>query len=110
MPPITIATTCVAPRRYNLRCSYERALPVTNNVVDAKRGIPHFNTGDGGADLYTTWLDPQPAWSAIRSAVWGHGELTFVNSTTAVWRWLRNSDADPTVADTFVLINHAPAL
>jgi hypothetical protein len=37
--------------------SYERSYPVNNNVVvPAGQGIVHFNLGDAGASLYTTWL------------------------------------------------------
>ena len=43
--------------------SYERSTPVDNNkVVPAGQGIVHFNIGDAGASLYTTWLKPVRGW------------------------------------------------
>lgn len=37
--------------------SYERTFPVNSNqVVPPGQGIVHFNIGDAGASLYTTWL------------------------------------------------------
>ena len=85
--------------------SYERTTVVNNNtVVPPGKGIVHFNVGDGGAALYTTWL-PQPAWSAFRQATWGHGELQIMNSSTAIWTWNRNEDNANKVADSYVLLN-----
>ena len=31
----------------------------------------------------------QPAWSAFRQPAFGHGILTFENSTHALWQWNR---------------------
>jgi hypothetical protein len=70
---------------------------VNNNQIDTKKGIMHFNLGDAGADLYTSWMNPQPTWSAFRSAAWGHGELEFVNASFAHFTWHRNSDSEPTI-------------
>jgi hypothetical protein len=39
----------------------ERTCPVNNFKCDPA-GITHFNVGDAGASLYTTWLKAQP-WS-----------------------------------------------
>jgi hypothetical protein len=86
--------------------SYERTNPVVNSkVVPAGQGIVHFNIGDGGASLYTTWLNPQPAWSAYRDATWGHGEFVFVNNTHAQWTWHRNQDNEPIVQDEYYVVN-----
>lgn len=41
----------------------------------------------------------QPAWSAFREPSFGHGILTFMNSTTALWQWNRNLDNEAVVAD-----------
>jgi hypothetical protein len=84
--------------------SMERSLPVNNNQLDPK-GIVHLNFGDAGAGLYTTWLSPQPKWSAFRSAEWGHAEVTLVNSTHALYTWHRNADPEPTVGDQAYIVN-----
>ncbi len=78
---------------------YERSLPVINNqVYPDGQGIVHFNIGDAGASLYTSWK-PTPAWSAFHSAVFGHGELMISNATHAYWTWHRNQDAESKVMD-----------
>lgn len=42
--------------------AYERSFPVDNNTVvpAGQGGIVHFNIGDAGASLYTTWLPVRP--------------------------------------------------
>jgi hypothetical protein len=88
--------------------AYERSTPAANmKPVPASSGIVHFNIGDGGADLYTTWMNPQPSWSAFRQATWGHGELQILNASVAVWTWHRNEDGEPKVADSYVIMNNA---
>jgi hypothetical protein len=80
--------------------AFERSFPVVNNkVVAAGAGPVHFNIGDAGAGLYTSWKSPTPAWSAFHSAEFGHGEITFLNATTAHWTWHRNADPESTIAD-----------
>ena len=64
----------------------------------------HFNIGDAGAGLYTSWK-PTPAWSAFHSAVFGHGELRIANATSATWTWHRNQDGEKVVADSYTLLN-----
>lgn len=85
--------------------SYERSHPVANKQIVADgQGIVHFNIGDAGAGLYTTWL-ATPAWSAYHSAQFGHGEVVITNATSATWTWHRNADDEKTVADTYVMLN-----
>ena len=61
--------------------AYERSHPVDNlAVVPAGQGIIHVTVGDGGAGLYKSWL-AEPAWSAYRSATFGHAEVNFMNKT-----------------------------
>jgi hypothetical protein len=87
--------------------AYERSHPVVNNrVVAPGAGPVHFNVGDAGAGLYTSWK-PTPAWSAFHSATFGHGELTIANATHAHWTWHRNADPEPTVADDVWVVNVA---
>ena len=87
--------------------AYERSKPVNNNkVVGAgPGGMTHFNIGDGGASLYTKWASPQPEWSALRSATWGHGQLNVLNLTHAYWTWHQNSASEPTIADSVYVLN-----
>ena len=42
-----------------------------------------MTVGDGGASLYKNWI-AQPAWSAYRSATFGHVELSIANATHAL--------------------------
>ena len=87
--------------------SYERSLPVLNNrVVAPGAGPVHFNIGDAGAGLYTSWK-ATPAWSAFHSAQFGHGELALLNATHAHWTWHRNADAETVVADE-VFVDNSP--
>ncbi len=84
---------------------YERSYPVVNNAVVAPGAGPvHFNIGDAGAGLYTSWK-PTPAWSAFHSAAFGHGEFQMLNATHALWTWHRNSDGEDTIADSVYVIN-----
>lgn len=46
----------------------------------------------------------QPAWSAFREPAFGHGTLTFYNSTTALWQWNRNWDNATEYLDTTYII------
>jgi len=80
--------------------AYERSLPVFNNNLDAS-GAVYVTIGDGGnrEGLYSNWKNPQPAYSAFREAFYGHGELTLVNDTHALFEWLRNDDGERVVAD-----------
>ena len=72
--------------------AYERMHAVADGKVDPK-GIPHITIGDGGnrEHFATPWLDPQPAWSALREYAYGWGTLE-LNQTHMVWEWLRNDD------------------
>ena len=46
----------------------------------------------------------QPAWSAFREPTYGHGVLTFMNSTTALWQWNRNIDSEAVIGDSVYII------
>ncbi len=67
----------------------------------------YITIGDGGnrEGLYTKWISPQPKWSAFRDAEYGHGEMTILNATHAVWAWIRNADSEPTATDSAWIIN-----
>ena len=71
--------------------AYERTERVARRRADG-RGPLHIVVGDGGnrEGLSVNYLDPAPRWSAFREASYGHGSLDLLNSTHAVWRWLRN--------------------
>ena len=82
--------------------SYERSCQVYQYQCQA--GAPWYITiGDGGnaEGLASTWVEPQPAWSAFRQASYGFGELRAVNSTSMEWRWHQNQDLLPTIADAY---------
>ena len=80
--------------------SYERSLPVANNKVDEKAGITHFNIGDAGASLYTSWLKT-PSWSAFHKASFGHGQFAILNATHAHWTWHENSNGESQISDEY---------
>ena len=86
--------------------AYERSHPVVNNgkVMPDGQGTVWLNIGDAGAALYTSWL-PTPSWSAVHSAVFGHGQLQIVNSSAALWTWHRNQDNEKIVADSTTIVN-----
>jgi hypothetical protein len=92
--------------------AYERSFPVNNNKVVAPGpgGMTHFNIGDGGASLYTSWISPIPAWSAVHSATWGHGEWTVLNATHSLWTWHQNSNPEPVISDQIYVLNSNPAV
>ena len=89
--------------------AYERSNPVdAYKVVPAGPGsIVHFNIGDAGAGLYTTW-EALPAWSAFRNATWGHGRWVVLNATHSEWTWHQNSQPTTQAQDSYVLINANP--
>lgn len=80
--------------------AYERTRRVKGGSVDPT-GFVEINVGDGGnrEGPASTWLSPQPAWSAFREASFGHGLLDVVNATHAHWTWHRNQDGEPVVSD-----------
>lgn len=90
--------------------AYERSAPVkAYAVVPAGPGsIVHFNIGDAGAGLYTTWNSPQPAWSAFRNATWGHGRFVVLNATHSEWTWHMNDAPTTDAQDSYVLLNANP--
>jgi len=74
--------------------SYERSHRVFNYQV-TEQGAPYYiNVGAGGnrERLAKHYIDPQPDWSAIRKAEYGHGKLQIHNATHAHWQWLGNMD------------------
>jgi hypothetical protein len=87
--------------------AYQRSCPVNANVCQNDgEGIVHVTSGDGGAGLYTKWVN-QPAWSMVQRAEFGHSELTFVNSTHAHHTWHRHVDAESKITDDAWLVNWA---
>jgi len=86
--------------------AYERTCPVNNNQCDSVNGITHFNVGDAGASLYTTWLEQKP-WSLFRNATFGHGQMQIFNSTTAQWTWHQNSNSETIISDSVYIISKA---
>lgn len=73
--------------------AYERTRRVSAGCSDPARGIPHITIGDGGNREHFAypWTAQQPEWSALREYAYGYGTLA-LNTTHAVWRWMRNND------------------
>lgn len=117
--------------------AYERCVRSYNMQPDAA-GPYYITIGDGGnrEGLATSWINPQPVWSAFRQASYGHGELEIVNATHAVrgscrcrepsppcahacfapsptpaqhWTWHQNPDLEPTIADELWVVKGASA-
>lgn len=56
--------------------AYERMAPSFNGSAHSG-GIQYINVGDGGnrEGLAVNYIDPQPAWSLVREASYGHGKI-----------------------------------
>lgn len=52
------------------------------------------------------YFEPQPEWSLMREASFGHGELAFHEDGSADWLWHRNQDDESLVADAVRLMPH----
>ncbi|KAF8397837.1 hypothetical protein HHK36_016762 [Tetracentron sinense] len=81
--------------------AYERFTRVYDGKANACAPV-HITIGDGGnrEGLASKYMDPQPDISVFREASFGHGQFEVVNASHAVWRWHRNDDDEPIVADT----------
>jgi len=88
--------------------AYERTCAVQNNNCDSKNGITHFNVGDAGADLYTSWLRT-PAWSVFHKASFGHGQFQIFNSSVAQWTWHENVNDESRISDSVYVYSKAAA-
>ncbi|KAK9820918.1 hypothetical protein WJX74_007259 [Apatococcus lobatus] len=73
--------------------SYERSRRVLRGQPNPCGPI-HVTIGDGGnrEGAAIGWEEPQPEWSEVREPSFGMGVLEFVDSTTAIWQWYRNSE------------------
>ncbi|KAJ7553993.1 hypothetical protein O6H91_06G122600 [Diphasiastrum complanatum] len=67
----------------------------------------YLNIGDGGnrEGLSTSYINPQPAYSAYREASFGHAILDIKNRTHAFWSWHRNQDGEPVIGDSLWITN-----
>ena len=87
--------------------AYERSCRVHNlECTGNATGPVYITIGDGGNRelLATSWLDPQPSWSLVRSATYGHGEVTAVNASHLHWVWNNNPDLLPREMDQVWLV------
>jgi hypothetical protein len=82
--------------------AYERTLPVYNGKLDDSAPF-YITVGDAGnrEGLYAEWVDPQPEWSAVRKAEYGHGILR-LNSTAMVWEWHTIDNDERVISDSYV--------
>ncbi|MCO5546605.1 hypothetical protein L7F22_000035 [Adiantum nelumboides] len=55
--------------------------------------------------LAAEFMEPQPGYSAMREASFGHGMLEIKNRTHAYFYWHRNADGEAVVADSLWLLN-----
>jgi len=71
--------------------AYERSLPVFDGRVLPEAPV-YITIGDGGnrEGLASNYMNPAPAWSAYRLAVYGHGIIDIKNATHLQWEWKRN--------------------
>ena len=71
--------------------AYERSLPVFDSRVLPEAPV-YITIGDGGnrEGLASNYVNPTPAWSAYRLAVYGHGIIDIKNATHLQWEWKRN--------------------
>eukprot|EP00891_Asterochloris_glomerata_P008275 jgi/Astpho2/8275/Aster-01358 len=84
------------------------------NATTAKGSVATYQPGGYCPSFTYNASDPatnggfcptsQPAWSAFRQPAFGHGILTFENSTHALWQWNRNVDALPVELDSIYII------
>jgi len=86
---------------------YERSYPMQNSTpnntrtgsasqpYDSPQAPIYVTVGTGGKDLYTTWTQPQPAWSYYRQATYGFATFSVV-SNVLHWQFfaLNGSIAD----------------
>lgn len=88
--------------------AYERCFR-SYNLAPNPAGSYYITIGDGGnrEGLASSWISPQPAYSAFRQASYGHGELTILNATVAHWTWHQNPDLEPTIADELYIVRGA---
>lgn len=97
--------------------AYERTYRISNVAYDIVNGrctpvrnesAPIYVTvGDGGNSegLAAEFTEPQPSYSAMREASFGHGILEIKNRTHAYYYWHRNADGEAVMADSLWLSN-----
>jgi len=85
--------------------SYERVARAYRFACNASAPA-YIVVGDGGnrEGMSTNWTTPQPEWSLLRQASFGHGQLIAVNKTHLRWRWLQSARGAPAVGDDFWLV------
>ncbi|BBH09355.1 Purple acid phosphatase 5, partial [Prunus dulcis] len=97
--------------------AYERSHRISNvayNIVNGNcipvkdQSAPVYLTiGDGGNSegLATNMTEPQPAYSSVREASFGHATFGIKNQTHAYFGWHRNQDGYPVTADSMWFLN-----
>mmetsp|Transcript_21244 Transcript_21244/g.53472 ORF Transcript_21244/g.53472 Transcript_21244/m.53472 type:complete len:454 (-) Transcript_21244:7-1368(-) len=89
--------------------AYERVGPSLNGTL-REGGITYINVGDGGnrEGLAVQYIDPQPEWSVVRQASYGHGKVRIINGTRAFWTWHRIQDGEVVAHDELELPHTRP--
>ncbi|KAI9118014.1 hypothetical protein K1719_010346 [Acacia pycnantha] len=97
--------------------AYERSERVSNIAYNIVNGLckpmndqsapVYITIGDGGniEGLATNMTEPQPKYSALREASFGHGILDIKNRSHAYFSWHRNQDGYAVEADSIWLHN-----
>jgi len=79
---------------------YERINPVingtvvqtaTNNVYTSPKAPVHLVVGTAGAFTDHKYIEPQPAWSAVRNGYYGYGKLVVYNSSALQFSFMEES-------------------
>lgn len=88
---------------------YERTWPNNNGTTSDTQNLNVFNQpsnpiwivqGNAGAAIVERWIEPQPAWSAVRVLAYGYGRMSVFNSTSLYYE---SRSVDGTVVDYFYL-------
>jgi len=89
--------------------SYERAARTYANACNGSAPV-YITVGDGGnrEGLAANWTNPQPTWSILRQASFGHGQLTAANATHLLWRWVQTPLLTPAVGDELWIVKGDP--
>lgn len=89
--------------------AYERCARAYRWACNASAPVS-IVVGDGGnrEGLAANWTQPQPAWSLLRQASFGHGVIEPRNATHLHWSWIQSPALAPKVGDEFWLIKNDP--
>jgi len=80
---------------------YERIYPVYNGTVVETGNVwvnpsatAYVVQATGGVFTDWTYIEPKPAWSAVRNDKWGYGRMTTLNSTHLHYEFMHQESGD----------------